>query len=105
MTEPVKSTGGPSSYYDMPSAARTLNDVIEYLAYSRWLGDSAHLKDIFKACWRWGAKDGTTKAYDSRKIIYSAARLLMHYEGVQSVRNTLISMLNDEQFKEQLDDK
>lgn len=104
MSEPIKSDGGPSSYYDMPKAAQTLNDVIEYLAYNRWLGDSAHLKDVMKACWRWGAKDGTTKLYDARKIIYSMARIIMHYAGVQEVRKLLQDILDDRQFQENKND-
>ncbi|WP_179295903.1 hypothetical protein [Mesorhizobium sp. WSM4312] len=32
--------------------------------------------NIFKACYRLGSKDGTTRAYDLRKIIYFAQREL-----------------------------
>lgn len=94
----TKSDGGASSYYDFPAGATTLNDVMEDLATNRWHGDSLHLKDIFKAAWRWGEKEGTTKAYDARKIIYYGARLLMLYAGVQALRDTLQSMLDDKQF-------
>ena len=96
---PIKSTGGPSSYYDFPANATTLNDVMEDLAAKRWLGDALHLKDIFKAAWRWGSKEGTTKPYDARKIIYSAARLLMMYAGIEETRKTLQDMLDDKQFQ------
>ena len=96
---PIKSTGGPSGYYDFPAGATTLNDVMEYLAAKRWLGDALHLKDIFKAAWRWGSKEGTTKPYDARKIIYSAARLLMMYAGIEETRKTLQDMLDDKQFQ------
>lgn len=97
-TVKTKSDGGASSYYDFPAGATTLNDVMEDLAANRWHGDSLHLKDIFKAAWRWGEKEGTTKAYDARKIIYYGARLLMLYAGVQALRDTLQSMLDDKQF-------
>ena len=95
----TKSDGGASSYYDFPAGATTLNDVMEDLAANRWHGDALHLKDIFKAAWRWGEKEGTTKAYDARKIIYYGARLLMLYAGVEALRTTLQSLLDDKQFQ------
>ena len=99
VTLTTKSDGGASSYYDFPEGAVTLNDVMEELAASRWRGDALHLKDIFKAAWRWGEKEGTTKAYDARKIIYYGARLLMLYTDVEALRATLQSMLDDKQFQ------
>jgi len=100
MTEKKSTTsdGGSSTYYDFPVGSVTLNDVMEWLAQTRWGGDSLHLKDIFKAAWRWGEKAGTTKAYDARKIMYYGARLLMMYGGVQALRETLKDMLEDKQF-------
>ncbi len=95
----IISTGGPSSYYDFPVGAQTLNDLMEYKAYGSWGADSIHLKDIMKAAYRWGEKSGTTKDYDARKIMYYAARLLLHYGGTDAVREALTKMLNDPQFK------
>lgn len=91
-------TGGPSDYYNIPPNCVTLNDLMEHKAYTSWGGDALHLKDIMKASWRWGEKDGTTKAYDARKIIYFAARLLQIHAGQDAVRELLSSMLNDPQF-------
>ena len=96
----IKSDGGPSSYYDFPAGAITLNDLIEYKSDKQWLGDSFHLSNIVKAAWRWGDKEGTTKEYDARKFIYSGCRLLMKYAGVAAVRKTLQSLLDDPQFQE-----
>ena len=96
----IKSDGGPSSYYDFPAGAITLNDLIEHKSDKQWLGDSFHLSNIVKAAWRWGDKEGTTKEYDARKFIYSGCRLLMKYAGVKSVRETLQAMLDDPQFQE-----
>lgn len=96
----TKSDGGPSNYYDLPNGAITLNDLLEHLAYTRWAGDTLHLKDTVKAAWRWGEKDGTDKPYDCRKIIYSGARLLMKYAGVKELRKTLQGMLDDPQFQD-----
>jgi len=100
--EDGKPDGGPSGYYDLPTdrPIGTLNDLLEWKGDVQWLGDSFHLANITKAGWRWGIKEGTTKAYDSRKFIYSGARLLMKYAGVSEVRKTLQNMLNDPQFKE-----
>jgi len=94
----IKTDGGPAKYYDLPPNAVTLNDLIEFKSYNQWLGDTAHLFNIFKAAWRWGIKEGTSKEYDARKFIYSGARLLMHYAGVEATRETLQKMLDDKQF-------
>ena len=95
----VKPDGGPSGYYDFPVGALTLNDLLEDKGEKQWLGDSFHLSNVVKAAWRWGDKEGTTKAYDARKIIYSGARLLLKYVGVEELRKTLQAMLDDPQFK------
>lgn len=95
-----KSDGGPSGYYDFPTGALTLNDLLEYKGDQDWLGDSFHLANVVKGAWRWGKKGGTTKAYDARKIIYSGARLLLKYTGVEETRKTLQNMLDDPQFQE-----
>jgi hypothetical protein len=95
-----ESDGGPSDYYDFPAGAITLNDLLEYKGDKQWLGDSFHLSNIIKAAWRWGDKKGVTTAYDARKIIYSGARLLLKYAGVENLRKTLQDMLDDPQFQE-----
>ena len=96
----VKSNGGPSSYYDIPIGTRTLNDLIEIKSELQWLGHSPHLKDIIKSVWRWGAKEGTSKEYDSRKIIYYGCRLLRMISGNDAVRKELQRLLDDPQFKD-----
>jgi len=101
----TKPDGGVAAYYDLPPDAVTLNDLIEHKAYTQWLGDTAHLFNIFKAAWRWGIKEGTTKEYDSRKFIYSGARLLMKHAGVKALRDTLQKMLDDPQFQLREKDK
>lgn len=85
--------GGPAEYYDFPEGAITLNDLIEYKNMD------FHRGNIFKACWRWGTKSGTTEDYDARKIIYSGARLLQKLVGVDALRETLQKMLDDPQFQ------
>lgn len=93
-TEAESPDGGPAAYYDFPEGAITLNDLIEHKQMC------FHRGNIFKACWRWGEKAGTSKEYDARKIIYSGARLLMSILGVKELRKTLQQMLDDPQFKE-----
>jgi hypothetical protein len=88
------SDGGPSDYYDFPFGAITLNDLIEHKNMD------FHRGNIFKACWRFGTKEGTSKVYDARKIIYSGARILMGLVGVVELRKTLQKMLDDPQFQE-----
>lgn len=92
MTETITSDGGPSMYYDFPEGAITLNDLIEHKNMD------FHRGNTFKACWRFGTKEGTTKEYDCRKIIYSGARMLMREVGTEALRKTLIDMLQDPQF-------
>lgn len=95
----AKSTGGPSSYYDFPQGAVTWNDVAEQKAVSQWGAYAYHMKDIGKAVFRFGAKDGTSNAYDARKIVYSGLRLLGMISGRSSMREYLLELLDDPQFK------
>ncbi len=99
VTTPTKSNGGPSSYYDFPQSAVTWNDVAEIKAVTQWGSFSYHMKDIGKAIMRFGAKEGTTNAYDARKIIYSGLRLLGMIEGKDAMRKELLDLLDDPQFK------
>ena len=101
---PIKSDGGPSTYFDLCNGG-TLNDELERKGDEQWLGDSFHLGNVVKLAWRWGLKEGTDKAYDANKLIYSGARLLMKYKGVASVRKSLQNLLDDPQFQEGENDK
>lgn len=95
----VKPTGGPASYFDFQEGWNTLNDIMEYKAEHQWKEHTWHLGNIFKACFRWGEKEGTTKGYDLRKIIYSALRVLMKMEGKEAMRKYLEEdILKDKQF-------
>jgi len=95
----VKSDGGPSSYYDLLPGWVTFNDFMEYKAKTQWHGYALHLKDIGKAICRFGVKQGTTDAYDARKIIYSGLRLLGMIEGKDAMRAELVKLLDDPQFQ------
>lgn len=93
-------TGGPQSYYDFDNKWKTFNDVAEWLATSRWHGNTIQLFNIFKACFRWGEKNGTTKVYDAKKIVYYGFRLLISLTSKQDGREYLQSLLDDPQFKD-----
>lgn len=97
--ETIKSDGGPSGYYDFPTEWNTWNDLMEHKAINQWGALSLHLKDIGKAFFRIGTKEGTPLQYDARKIIYSGLRLLGMIEGKEFVREELERLLADPQFK------
>jgi hypothetical protein len=97
----VASSGGPSTYYDMPYADwKTTNDQMEYLSEHKWGKYSIHIKDIFKGLCRWGDKKGTTVEYDSRKVIYYGCRILRMVAGNQALRLYLQELLDNNQFKD-----
>jgi hypothetical protein len=73
-TSKIVSDGGSSEYYQLPSGARELLDLIEHKNMTFGVGN------IFKACYRLGEKSGTNKAYDLRKIIFFAQRELDRIE-------------------------
>lgn len=95
----INSDGGPSKYYDFPPKWTTLNDYIEYKSEHQWGADSFHLANITKAGCRWGDKEGTTKVYDAKKIIYSAVRILKRLTGPSAVKEYLEELLKDPQFR------
>jgi hypothetical protein len=72
--EKVKSTGGSTSYYEIPDGATELNDLIEAMGMCFALGN------IFKACYRLGEKADTDLLYDINKIIFFAERLKKYVE-------------------------
>ena len=94
----LQSDGGPTGYYDFDPGWNTFNDFMEHKALTQWGAFSLHLKDIGKATCRFGAKEGTTDAYDTRKIIYSGLRILSMIEGKAAVRAELERLLADKQF-------
>ena len=63
-----KSNGGSTDYYTVPEGTRDLDDLID------GVGMSFRMANIFKACFRFGRKDGTSKLYDLNKIIFFAER-------------------------------
>jgi hypothetical protein len=70
MTDITKNNGGSTDYYDIPTDAKTLDDLIEHKSMSFGTGN------MFKAVYRLGEKDHTSEVYDLNKIIYYSQRRL-----------------------------
>lgn len=68
------SDGGSSAYYELPEGTSELQDLIEYRNMNFAVGN------IFKACYRLGAKSGIDDIYDMKKIIWYAQRELKRLE-------------------------
>jgi hypothetical protein len=94
----IKSTGGPSDYYDFPKGWKTWNDLADYKSQKQWREHSFHLGNIGKAIYRWGEKSGTTRTYDAKKIVYSGLRVLMMLEGKEATLAYLKELVENEQF-------
>ena len=75
----VKSDGGSTSYYNIPEYATDLQDLIEFKRMEFGLGN------IFKACYRFGDKDGTSKRYDLNKMIFFAKRELARLDREEGI--------------------
>jgi len=96
----IESDGGPSPYYDFLPGWKTWNDFADHKAKTQWKEFSFHLGNVGKSLCRWGDKNGTTKTYDARKIVYSGLRILMMLEGKNHVRKYLEDLLEDGQFRD-----
>jgi hypothetical protein len=66
------SSGGSSSYYELPPFAKELDDLIVYKKMP-W-----PIANIFKACYRWNDKAGNTPEYEANKIQWFATSLQKH---------------------------
>ena len=70
LQDEYKSTGWSSEYYELPEGATELQDLIEHREMNFAIGN------IFKAAYRLGNKNGSSKEYDLNKIIWFAQREL-----------------------------
>lgn len=69
----IKSDGGSTSYYDLPSHATELRHLISYKGMSKSRGD------VFKACYRLGEKEGADALYDLNKMKFFVDDLIEMY--------------------------
>lgn len=75
-TKPVKSDGGPTSYYELPEHATELRHLISHKGMSFARGN------MFKALYRLGEKEGTGVLYDLNKLqVFIDDMLEMHERG------------------------
>jgi hypothetical protein len=95
----VKSSGGPTTYYDYDPSWVTHNDYLEAKA-SQWGVHSWHLSNISKVLTRWGCKDGADISYDAKKGLYSFCRVFAVIAGKGALRKYLQELLDDPQFKD-----
>ena len=74
----IKSDGGSSDYYILPKHARDILDLIDHknMRYP--------IANIFKACYRFGEKDGIDQRYDLNKMIFFAQRELERLDKEQA---------------------
>ena len=70
------------------------------MSASQWLGYYFHLGNIGKVLCRWGDKEGTDNLYDTKKIIYSGCRVFAMIAGKKNLRQYLVRLLDDPQFKD-----
>lgn len=96
---PAISDGGPASYYDFKEGWVTWNDLADHKAKTQWKEYAFHLGNIGKAIMRWGDKEGTSTLYDTKKIIYSALRVLVMMKGKEAAAKYLEKLSDDPQFK------
>jgi len=73
-TAKTKLTGGSSSYYQLPSGAKELGDLIEGKQMNFNIGN------IFKACYRLGEKPNVDALYDLNKILWFVQREIAYRE-------------------------
>lgn len=102
ITEPVtantrfittKPNGGSSGYYELPPNAKQLQDLIEHRNMN------GNIKDVFKACYRIGNKDGIDEEYDLRKIVYFGLRELGRVKGTKDYLGLADEIIGDQSEK------
>jgi len=67
--------GGGKNYYDLPENPVQLIDLIEHCNMN------GNIKDVFKACYRLGRKEGAEEEYDVRKMVFYSLRELGRVTG------------------------
>ena len=71
--------GWSTDYYRLPEGAKEMQDLIEYRDMN------FAMANIFKACYRYGHKENTSKEYDLNKIIWYAQRELKRLKKLEHV--------------------
>lgn len=74
-SQKIKSNGWATEYYQIPEGTKEIQDLIEHKKMNFAVGN------IFKACYRLGAKEGIDYLYDLRKIAWYVDRELKRLEN------------------------
>lgn len=92
---PPKHTGGDGNkWYDLPVCAIQLQDLIEHKNMN------GNIKDIFKACYRVGEKDGVEEIYDVEKMAYYSLRELGRVLNTKDYIALAIKLMGKQNIKE-----
>ncbi len=78
-----KSTGGNTGYYNIPSHAKVLGDLISFKNMSFDMGT------VFKAAYRMGQKEGNDPRYELNKIIWHAKHELQELDRLENKSNSI----------------
>lgn len=62
----IKSDGSTAKYYELPSGAKELQDLISYKDMNAQIGE------IFRSCYRYGEVDHSEKLRDAKKMRFYA---------------------------------
>ena len=71
----IKSDGSTASYYELPSGARELQDLISYKNMNAQIGE------IFRECYRYGQASHSDEIRGIKKILFYAQAELKRIEG------------------------
>lgn len=72
----VQSDGSTASYYELPSGAQELQDLISHKDMNAQIGE------IFRACYRYGECAHSKKLRDAKKILFYAQAEINRLEAL-----------------------
>jgi hypothetical protein len=74
----VTSDGSTASYYELPSGAKELQDLISHRNMNAQIGE------IFRACYRMGRAAHSDELRDAKKILFYAKAEVARLEAIQA---------------------
>jgi hypothetical protein len=74
----MKSDGSTASYYELPEAAKELQDLISYRNMNAQIGE------IFRACYRYGIVDHSSMLRDAKKMKFYAEAEIARLEKMET---------------------
>lgn len=73
----TKSDGSTASYYELPTGAKELQDLISHRDMNSQIGE------VFRACYRYGLVEHSDKLRDAKKIKFYAEAEIKRLEKLQ----------------------